>query len=74
MQATRAIEALQRNSPGDGLFPGYIALGGSPVWGSPVTMGAFCDSFYEYLIKVRPCGQHHLCTTCVRGCVSCVDC
>jgi hypothetical protein len=53
LQVDRAVKVLERATQSYGpLLPGYISLNGDPVGGSPVTMGAFCDSFYEYLLKV----------------------
>jgi hypothetical protein len=55
-QVERAVQAFQRASVNSPLLPGYMSINGDPVYGSPTSMGAFCDSYYEYLLKVRQLG------------------
>ena len=51
-QVERAVQVFKRASGGSALLPGYMTVNGDPVFGSPTSMGAFCDSYYEYLLKV----------------------
>jgi hypothetical protein len=52
-QADRVAGVLERAAATRSLLPSFLTVGGEPSDSSPVTLGAFGDVYYEYLLKVR---------------------